>query len=186
MFIHDVIKIKLSREGYLPDYPPHLLSDAEMCYAFLPYNYDPDDPYSGYDSCMDTELNFFRDKYPLIDPSLEDSYKTLVSEIAYHIYNFNRSVEDDARLPYWVYSYMLESALSVSSDKLDLHDFFVLLGTDNLLDEYDLKCANACYAESKSWLTKLSSTDRLHRPPTMFGEPHVIKSLRLKAASNLS
>ena len=35
MMIHDVIKIKLSREGYLPDYPPHLISDEEMCRAFI-------------------------------------------------------------------------------------------------------------------------------------------------------
>ena len=35
MMIHDIIKINLSRGGYLPDYPPHLISDEEMCHAFI-------------------------------------------------------------------------------------------------------------------------------------------------------
>ena len=34
-FVHDVIKIKYAREGYLPDLPYHLISDEEMCDAFI-------------------------------------------------------------------------------------------------------------------------------------------------------
>ena len=33
--IHDAIKIKYIELGYLPDTPYHLISDAEMCDAFL-------------------------------------------------------------------------------------------------------------------------------------------------------
>ena len=37
MFIHDVIKIKYIRAGYLPVYTPSLIADEDMCYAFLCY-----------------------------------------------------------------------------------------------------------------------------------------------------
>lgn len=33
--VHDLIKIKYVREGYLPNYPYHLISDSEMCDAFI-------------------------------------------------------------------------------------------------------------------------------------------------------
>jgi len=180
MIIHDIIKIELSRKGYLPDYPPHLISAVEMCDAFLPYEYNESDPLAGYDACMSATLNYFRDTYPLIDDSLEDKYKTLVSEIAYHLNLLKTSKNDNYVLPDWIYSYMLGVTLTVSSDQKDLHDLFVMLLTDNLFDEYNLECANACYAESAQWLSKLPESARIHRPPTMFGEPHVLKSLRLK------
>ena len=180
MFVHDIIKIRLSREGYLPDYPPHLISDEEMCDAFLPYVYDKDDPESGFDACMNATLNYFRDNYPLVADNLSQEYVTLVSEIAYHLNMLKTSTEVDFALPDWVYSYMLGTTLSVNSDIKDLHDLFVLLHTDNLYDEFTAQCSNACYKESVYWLGKLSATQKEHRPPTMFGEPHVIKSLRLK------
>ena len=34
-YIHDIIKIKYVREGWLPNWPYHLISDQEMCDAFL-------------------------------------------------------------------------------------------------------------------------------------------------------
>lgn len=180
MITHDIIKIKLSREGYLPDYPPHLISEEEMCNAFLPYNYDADDPTSGYDDSMSAELNYFRDTYPLIHPDLIDEYKTLVSEIAYHLNNLKQSKDDTFELPDWVYSYMLGATLTVDSDQKDLHDLFVMLDTDNLFDVFNYDCARACYFESEAWISKLPEARREHRPPTIFGEPCVIKSLRLK------
>lgn len=180
MITHDVIKIRLSRAGYLPDYPPHLISDEEMCDAFLPYTYETADPTSGYDASMEAELNYFRDTYPLIHPQLTEEYKTLVSEIAYHLNNLKTSKDDTYELPDWVYSYMLGSTLTVGSSQKDLHYLFVMLGTDNLFDEFNYDCARACYAESEEWLGKLPDSAREHRPPTIFGEPHVIKSLRLK------
>jgi len=182
MFIHDIVKIRLSSLGYLPNYPYHLISDIEMCDAFLPYEYDSADPYAGYDACMDAPINFFRDYYPLIDESLLEPYKKLVSEIAWHL-NQLKQANDTYILPNWVYSYMLNAVLSVNSSQLDLHDLFVLLGTDNLYDEFTVECADACYAESVNWINKLLPAKKIHRPPTMFGEPHVIKSLRLKAAN---
>ena len=184
MFVHDIIKIKLLRLGYLPDYPPHLISDAEMCDAFLPYVYDAEDPYSGYDACMEKELNYFRDTYPLITDELEKSYVELVSEIAYHLNELKTTLDTEYILPDWVYSYMLGSVVSVDSPLKDRHDLFVLLGTDNTYDEFNAECASACYSESEEWLKKLPSSQRVHRPPTMFGEPHVIKSLRVKSLTN--
>lgn len=182
MIIHDIIKIRLSREGYLPDYPPHLISDEEMCDAFMPYVYDEDDPYAGYEDFMNADYNYFRDTYPLIHPQLEDEYKKLVSEIAYHIHVMKTTTEDDYLFPDWVYSYMIGAVVTVNSDIKDRHDLFVLLGTDNLFDEFTFDCARACYAESQYWIKKLPDSQKAHRPPTIFGEPHIIKSLRLKAA----
>lgn len=186
MFIHDIIKIHMSKEGYLPNYPYHLISDEEMCDAFLPYVYDKDDPYAGYDDCMNAKFNFFRDYYPLIHSQLEDEYKLLVSEIAWHLDQLKQSTVDQYILPDWVYSYMLRSTISSTSNIIDLHDMFVLLGTDNLYDEFTFDCARACYEVSETWLKKLPSTERIHRPPTIFGEPHVIKSLRLDAAEDIN
>lgn len=183
MFVHDIIKIKLVREGYLPNYPYHLISDDEMCEAFLPYNYDVSDPLSGYEDCMNAEINYFRDQYPLVSEDLEDEYKTLVSEIAWHLNQLKQSTDDSFELPDWIYSYMIDATLGPSSDPQDLHDMFVMLDTDNLFDEFTPECAKACYAESVQWLKKLQESYKVHRPPTMFGEPHVIKSLRLKAAN---
>lgn len=180
MFVHDIIKIQLSQLGYLPDYPPHLISDEEMCDAFLPYVYDEDNPESGYDAFMEVPINFFRDMYPLLDDSLESAYKKLISEIAYHIYQLKNTLDDSYVLPDWVYSYMLGIVISVNSPTKDKHDLFVLLNTDNLYDEFNDSCAEACYYESIEWLKKLPTSQKIHRPPTMFGEPHVIKSLRLK------
>lgn len=182
MITHDIIKIRLSRQGYLPDYPPHLISDEEMCDAFLPYQYDDTAPTDGYDDCMLQDINYFRDKYPLITPDLLAAYKALVAAIAYHLNKLKQSQDDTYTLPNWVYSYMLGEALTSDSDQRDLHDMFVMLGTDNLFDEYTPECAVACYKESTLWIQKLSEAKRDHRPPTFFGEPHVLKSLRLKAA----
>ena len=181
MFIHDLVKIHLTREGYLPNYPYHLISDEEMCDAFLPYEYDSTDPYAGYDKCMEAEINYFRDFYSCDFDVLSDAYKLLVSEIAWHLNELKISSDDHYQLPDWIYSYMLGSTLGPTSDIHDLHDMFVLLDTDNLYDEFTEECAQACYAESTQWLKKLPEDARIHRPPTMFGEPHVIKSLRLKA-----
>lgn len=182
MFIHDIIKIKLSREGYLLNYPPHLISDSEMCDAFLPYEFDEDDIYSGYDDAMNSQLSYFVDNYPLVHPQLKEEHKELTANIAYHLNKLKTSLEAEYRLPDWVYAYMLGATLGVNSPQEDLHDLFVMLNTDNLDDEFDYECCRACYNESEYWLKKLPESRRDHRPPTLFGEPHVIKSLRLKDA----
>ena len=44
--------------------------------------------------------------------------------------------------------------------------------------QFTSETAKACYEISKKWLQKLP-TKHAHRPPAVFGETHVIKSLRL-------
>ena len=180
MFIHDVIKIRLSRAGYLLNYPPHLISDEEMCDAFLPYTYDESDPGAGL-SEWSSKVGYFKDMYPLMSMALLHEYQQLVIDIAYHLHQLKTTLDDEYKLPDWVYAYMLGAVVGPYSDIRDRHDLFVLLGTDNLYDEFDEACMRACYRESTAWLDKLSTFERAHRPPTLFGAPHVIKSLRLQA-----
>lgn len=165
--IHDTIKIKYVEEGYLPDYPYHLVSDEEMCQAFIL-----------------NDSNYFDDYYPLIAEDCKEEYKTLKEAILYHIDTFLKSIDDDRVLPDWVYSYMLGTVVSVNSDELDRHDLLVLLDCDNIEDTITAKAQRACYKESKEWLRRLTREEALHRPPTLFGEPHVIKSLRVKLQNN--
>lgn len=182
MFIHDLVKIHLSREGYLPNYPPHLISDEEMCDAFLPYNYDPKNPTSGYEESKEQEINYFMDMYPLVHEDLLDKYKALVAGIAYHLNRLKTSLDAEYKLPDWVYSYMLGQVIGPASDQADKHYLFVMLGTDNLDDDFDAECCEACYKESEEWLKKVPNANKDHRPISLFGELHVIKSLRLKAS----
>lgn len=161
--IHDNIKIKYVEEGYLPDYPYHLISDEEMCQAFIL-----------------NQFNYFDDNYPLVANDLSEEYRVLKEALIYHINTFIESDEDDKVLPDWVYSYMIGSTISVNSDERDRHDLLVLLNCDNIDDEITEKCQKSCYKESKEWLRKLLKSEAAVRPPTMFGEPHVIKSLRIK------
>lgn len=209
MFLHDIIKIKYIREGYLPNYPPHLISDEEMCDAFLKYpEGEATSTYlitstsqylsmkshkrlqigeSGGDPSEDawqrfmksTDVMWFKDKYPLVDPNMESEYRALVEDIVYHINEFKMSTLDDRMLPNWVYSYMLGEVLSVESNIYDLHDMLVMLGVDNIDDEFTAIAQQACYQESKAWLNKYSNIALSHRHPSLFGAPHVLKSLRL-------
>ncbi len=202
MFIHDIIKMKFVREGYLMNWPYHLLSDEEMCDAFLTYPWydyrtddekladvtlDADEVWSRF--LKGTELCYFRDMYPLhvenhcgTGPEIieESKYRELVEAIAYHINVLKTSHNDIRLLPDWIYSYMLGSTLGPYSSQLDLHSMFVMMDTDNDFDECLPECTEACYNISKEWLKKIPDLD--HRPPTMFGEPHVIKYLRLEEA----
>ena len=204
MFIHDIIKIQYTRAGYLPDLPYHLISDEEMCNAFirLPESVDKyiTDDYFGVTTdktkntidWFQTYLNdvddamFFRDNYPLIDEEIRKEYKDLVNRIFYEIQEF-RNTEDDARvLPNWIYSYMLGVCIGPESDKLDIHDMISSMETDNLEDEYNIYCAEKCLEISRTWLKKIIvPAGDTQRPPTMFGEPHVLKSIRLDQESLL-
>ena len=185
--LHDVIKITYVREGYLPNYPPHLLSDEEMCEAFLSYpknsKLTDDQLWSQFKS--QTKVTWFQDRYPLIDPSLESEYRDLVMSIRYYIDAFLDSNDDARALPDWVYSYMLGTAISDSSDIEDIHDFLVLMDTDNINDDYDLRSAQACLGFSRRWLARLPESEREHRVPTMFGEPHVVKCVRVLASPTM-
>lgn len=191
--------MKLVLEGYLPNYPYHLISDEEMCDAFLTYPwYDyrtPEQILAKYEMSDDekwerflegVEPCYFRDNYPYIeyDPikgvsgSSMDHYRTLVESMVYHFNALKRSLDDSYVLPDWIYSYMLSNVISINSLQLDKHNMFVLLGVDNDFDEYRDDSAQACYLKSKQWLEKTGEI--ANRPPTMFGEPHVLKCLRLE------
>ncbi len=202
MFIHDIIKIKFSRDGYLPNLPYHLMSDEEMCDAFitLPSSVDQyiTDDYFGptvedtkttvdwfHAYLSDTEDSmFFKDNYPLIDDEIYDQYKALVNRIFYEIQEFKKNLNDDRELPAWIYSYMLGVCIGPSSDKLDIHDMISAIGTDNIEDEYNVYCAEKCLEISANWLKKIIVSDgEIKRPPTMFGEPHVLKAIRLDQES---
>ena len=50
----DSIKIKYTREGYLPNYPYHMISDEEMFKAFLD---------------VENQSGFFYDNYPILEDS---------------------------------------------------------------------------------------------------------------------
>lgn len=199
-FVHDVIKIQYTRAGYLPNWPYHLIADDEMCDAFicLPESiseYITDDFfgitadqtkttvdwYQAFLNDVD-DIMYFRDNYPLIDDSISPYYKDLVNRIFYEIQEFNKNLDDDKVLPDWVYSYMLGVPVGPMSDKMDIHDMISseAVGTDNLEDEYTLDCAIQCLRISKEWLKRLIVPDGdVQRPPTMFGEPHVLKYIRL-------
>lgn len=156
-FIHDVIKDNYIKSGWLPDYPYHLISDKEMFNAFL----------------NDSKVDYFHNKYPY-SGALSEEYSKLIS---YMMQCIDKYLNDDVAVPDWIYSYMLGTVISSTSIVQDRHDLLVLLHSDNLYDELTDADMATCYNISKSWIsTKLSDSDR---PPTMFGEPHVIKSLRL-------
>lgn len=157
--VHDLIKIKYVREGYLPNYPYHLISDDEMCDAFIR-----------------NELNYFDSNYPCLDDTLLDSYFNLKDAINYHLETFKSSSHT---IPDWVYSYMLGTVISVNSKTLDKHDLLVSLSLDNTDDVFTSQASKVCLRISTDWIKRLTPTKRDHRPPTMFGEPHVIKSIRM-------
>lgn len=199
MMVHDIIKIKYVREGYLKNYPPHLISDEEMCIGFLQYVLDFTSDNISTWSQLSTAINnsyvgYFVDWYvsPLMrqfeeeqfpyDKTLSDALLVLIRElwqwmdklIKHNRINSNESFD----LPDWVYSFMLGRVIGPNSETLEKHDLFVLLGTDNTDDTFDGLSSYACYQVSKLWVNKLSKEDK--RPPTVFGELHVIKSLRLQ------
>ena len=186
-FIHDLIKIKYVEQGYLQNYPPHLIADEEMCDAFLKYPVDDtktEDELWGM-FLDDTTPMWFKDNYPLLNPLLEPIYRELVQNIVYHISEFKASLDDVRILPDWVYSYMMNTVISTNSDIRDIHDLLVMLGVDNIDDIFTPEAQVECYLISKDWLAKTPGVTLGHRSPTIFGEPHVIKSLRLSSLNML-
>lgn len=181
MLLHDLIKIKYSQEGWLPNYPPHLISDEEMIDAFL-FN----------------DMNFFSWNYPLYctkeEEDLEEnkvvaeSYYDLKGAIQWHLLRY---LDRGKEIPNWVYSYMLGSVINSNSDVRDIDKFKLGLG---LKDDgtLDLETEKACLKFSLKNSSKLGNkqTDKEIaegfinlRPPTMFGEPSIVKLMRLNEAS---
>lgn len=225
MMLHDLIKIRLVDMGYLPNYPYHMISDAEMCNAFMDCRnpdpgaaVDPDYPGSG----------MFFDYYPLLDRSdsdLSGAYGQLVLTIQYYLLCMQYGSDRNFKLPDWIYSYMLGSTISVYSDKLDIHDLIYPLGVDNIDDDFNADSSRACLSTSYDWINRTQSSSYIKadtttypgileelgrryvygtalssiyfsnqspgvgygwlisQPPTMFGDPDVVKSIRLSQAS---
>jgi len=194
MFIHDCIKIQYSTMGYLPGYPYYLISDAEMFDAFMREDGFFNDwypcPCSGDCPCESVCPGYAeREEYP-DDPSkwktplLQEAYNTLRQYISDTIDSYQAN--EIASIPDWIYSYMIGSCITYQSDELDLYYLNDLLGADTAkgAPEFTTSSALACLAVSSAWLNK-QPTKLNRRPPTMFGEPHVIKSLRLDQANIL-
>lgn len=209
MFIHDLIKIHLVREGYLPNYPYHLISDEEMCDAF--FNKEDESKSYFHATYPRTVADRVGSSYvlrdckgkPILDADgnkiVETPYEGLERVIEYYMNKLKNTKDAECILPDWVYSYMLGSAISIHSDVLDIHDLITPLGVDNIDDIFTPEAAKECYLTSKTWIRQRLTNVWEHndlgvsaencpgcqcvRPPTMFGEPHVIKSIRLDSVS---
>lgn len=170
MMIHDLIKIKYVSEGYMQDWPYHLLSDEEMFNAFL--NID------------ETETDFFHDYYPLQSDSYLVEYTELINFMRVEIgkYLSAKSQLQDYTLPNWIYSYMLGKVIGPKSPIADRHELLVAIQLDNLEDTFNRKVYKELYDISTKCVNQLrySSKPSEVRPPTIFGEPHILKYLRLR------
>ena len=199
MLAHDIIKITYVREGYLKNFPHHLISDEEMCVAFIQKVGDPDtskfttwehmklqldNSYVGYfiDKYIDPLLQQFIDEVYLPDEQMVSAIMNLLDEIVrqveLHISHNRSNSDEEYELPDWIYTYMLGQVIGPTSEIIDIHDLLVLLNTDNTDDIFTGISSYTCYQVSKMWVNKLPNDEK--RPPTVFGEPHVIKSLRLQ------
>lgn len=209
-YIYNLIKIKYIREGYLPDLPYHLISDNEMYDAFLSYNEEQDtfSGYftAVYPAPSDSillsiyevliyaiyrhiciakglESHSLKEYHTGDTIKLTDSYLTTSGMIS----TLSASKPISATnytflgLPNWVYSYMLGNTVSDHSDDVrDYADLLKSLGVQTITDmQY------ACLDISTGWLQKLPDDSLFYdgtcvRPPTIFGEPHVLKAIRIK------
>lgn len=162
----NICKIKYSEEGYLPYYPYHMISDSEMVDAFI-FN----------------KSNFFSDNYPMPCESLREDYESLKSFIQRECEKLALGASET--LPNWIWTYMLGYVVGPESPQKDVHDLLVGLNLDNLYDEFNESVYKSILEVSKSALGALSAKPNgkdLERPCAMFGEPHVIKYLRLEQA----
>lgn len=191
---HDIIKIKYSRLGYLPNFPYHLISDEEMFNAFIDLSYTDDSSSSGEQGDSSVE-RFFEDTYPnpflnedvVIENSIGEhiSLNSEYCKLKYYIVNAINSYllhKDNAdanayTIPDWIYTYMLGEVIYNNSDYLDIHDLLVALDMDNIDNVMTPNVCATCYTISTQYISTLSINVR---PPTVFGEPHVIKQLRLE------
>lgn len=165
MDIRNYIKMLYSNMGYLPGCPYHLISDKEMFDAFL------------------RDDGFFANEYPCPSEELEEAYEALKECIEGKIKSF---LEDDEELPKWIYSYMIMEPITFNSDEQDIAYISDMgnIESAGLLAEFTPAVAHMCYSVSTKWLKKQPSK-YADRVPTMFGEAHVVKSLRLDQANIL-
>jgi hypothetical protein len=188
MLLHDIIKIKYVKLGYIvKNFPYHLISDEEMFNAFIEVT--PDFP----SSIVASDSKFFDMNYPnpfadidwdnpanAIYQQYNDAYYKLKNYIIARISDYlkyaNTTEKDNHLLPSWIYTYMLGEVVYSQSDYLDIQDTLELLGCSNLDNEFTLQACIACYNTSLRYVSTLNTGDR---PPSLFGEPHVIKILRM-------
>ena len=195
MLVHDILKIKYVNLGYLKkNYPYHLISDEEMFNAFI-------DLGTGFTSkLIDPNVRFFDMYYP--NPFAEEDYiyqKTnamgevieeislsgeysklkayIISAIHEYLTYYGTSEESNHLVPDWVYTYMLGEVVYTKSEYLDIYDTLTLLGCSNLDNEFTREACIACYRTSLNYISTLTTGIR---PPTIFGEPHIIKNLRME------
>lgn len=120
--------------------------------------------------------SYLKDHYPLPDESIKKEYDALVGEMKNQMITFLQTDPVDATMSDWIYSYMLGVVINNHSSVEDRHYLLTMIHMDNLFDEIRLPEYKEIYQISKKWLGK----NEEKRPPTMFGEPHVIKSIRLQ------
>lgn len=89
--------------------------------------------------------------------------------------------QDIKLIPNWVFSYMIGAVISSTSSLKEIDDLIALSNMTEFVPAGQLtdEMYKSNMKISADWISKLPTMKREHRPVTMFGEPHVIKSLRL-------
>ncbi len=197
MLIHDILKIKYVKLGYIKkNYPYHLISDEEMFNAFIDLgNAD----FNSKTNVIDPKVRFFDMYYPnpfaqedyiyykknasgdiIAEISLKAEYNKLkefiISSINEYLTHCGTTEEQEYKIPDWIYTYMLGEVIYNQSEYLDITDILVLLNCDNLENTFTREACVTCYTVSSNYISSLKTGIR---PPTIFGEPHVIKGLRM-------
>ena len=165
-FVDTLVRIHYVELGYLPNLPYHMITDEEMVNAFIGPG------------------NYFDSVYYCPGKSVEKEYNNLRTYIANLLAAYLDDNSEVTTIPNWIYGYMLGNVITYTSDA---EDIIYLYQLNNLIpkESYDIfseELAASCLAVSKAWIAKLTSS-KLARVPTPFGEPHVIKSLRLSAVN---
>jgi hypothetical protein len=193
MLIHDIIKIKYVKLGYIKkNYPYHLISDEEMFNAFIDFGSEINS------NLINPKIRFFDIYYP--NPFAEEDYiyqkfnskGEVVAEISLNSeynrmrdyiisciksYLANKDTNTEYVIPNWVYTYMMGEVVYQQSEYQDIEDTLKLLGCSNLDNEFNREACIQCYITSSNYISTLTTGIR---PPTIFGEPHVIKYLRME------
>lgn len=183
-FIHDTIKILYTNLGYLPNYPYHLISDDEMFDAFMK---EDGGVFTDYYPCGKPVPENISSRewddlseYDPWDGDLITAYEYLKECIFSKITLYRR--DQTKTIPNWVYSYMLLTPISYDSTEIDIQYLYDLIGlnSDAEMPKFNHEVAKYCFAISNDWIHKTPGL--ADRVPSMFGEAHVIKSLRLQEA----
>jgi hypothetical protein len=167
-----------------------MISDREMFDAFIDLSSTEDSSdSSNLEDISISTPHFFEDYYSnpfgpddFYTPSsnsapvsLSEAYYKLRDYIVDTILEY-LSEPDKYVIPDWIYTYMLGEVVYSRSEYLDIYDTLALLDCSNTDNEFTVNACIKCYATSLKYISALTSGTR---PPTVFGEPHVIKQLRL-------